>query len=157
MEDLLRASAGLAHAAARARLGETLAADGATAEALARVAGSLEKLRDPQAFPHWLYRIAARCAASHTGAPAPLVALSGREPDPRAGPSAAAESAERARQVRAAVEALPRRWREPVYLHFVEGLAYREIATVLGTGLGTVSRRMRRALDTLRARLGEET
>lgn len=153
LEELLRASAGVAHAAARARLGESLAADGAAADALARVAGSLHQLRDAQAYPRWLYRIAVRCALTHASARAPFVALSGKERDPGAGPAAAAASAERARTVRAAVATLPRRWREPLYLHFVESLAYREIAAVLGVGLSTVSRRIQRALDRLRTRL----
>ena len=55
----------------------------------------------------------------------------------------------------AAVAGLPVKLREPVLLHFASGLAYREIALVLGTGLGTVSRRMTKALAHLKPHLGD--
>ena len=64
LEGLLRASAGLAHTIARARLGESLAADGAAADALAAVALRIGTLRDARAYSHWLYRITTRCASS---------------------------------------------------------------------------------------------
>ena len=56
---LLVKSAGLVHALARARLGDTLAADEASAEALFRAARGIRTLRDPVAYPRWLARIAA--------------------------------------------------------------------------------------------------
>jgi len=154
LEELLEESAGLAHAVARSRLGESLAAEGAAVDALARAAQSLGKLKDPRAYPHWLYRIATRCAASA----APPEVLEVRDaPDPGGGPVETLVAAERAQRVRAAVARLPARLREPVYLHFAEGLGYRSIARVLDIGLGSVSRRIATALGVLRERLGETT
>jgi len=153
LESLLVESAGLVHAVARARLGDSLAAEAAAVDALARAAQALPRLRDPQAYPHWVYRIAARCAES--ARPGRAVAPEQAErADPGHGPVETLVAAERAQQVRAAVAALPARLREPVYLHFVEGLAYRGVADVLGVGLGTISRRLKRALTLLRRRLG---
>jgi RNA polymerase sigma factor (sigma-70 family) len=62
---------------------------------------------------------------------------------------------ERKERLRTAVDSLSRRLREPLMLHFTEGLTYREIAAVLGVGVGTVARRMARTYEILRARLGE--
>jgi RNA polymerase sigma-70 factor (ECF subfamily) len=154
LEALLAASAGLAHTVARARLGDSLAAEGAAVDALARAAQGFARLRDPRAYPHWLYRIATRCAtdALPTATPAPAA----ERADTRRGPVETLVAAERSERVRAAVDALSPKLREPVYLHHVEGLAYRAVADVLGVGLGTVSRRIARAHELLRERLGGE-
>ncbi|MHC4960369.1 MAG: RNA polymerase sigma factor [Planctomycetota bacterium] len=156
LEALLEASAGLAHSVARARLGNSLAAEGAAIDALARAAQAFPRLKDVRAYPHWLYRIAARCALD--AVPAAAVApAAGERADAGRGPVETLVAAERAERVRGAVDALPQKLREPVYLHHVEGLAYRAVADVLGVGLGTVSRRIARAHDLLRERLGETT
>ena len=63
LEELLRQSAGFVHAVARGRLGNSLAAEGAAVDALARAARALPRLKDVQSYPAWLYRIAVRCAA----------------------------------------------------------------------------------------------
>ena len=156
LEELLLASTGLVHAVARARLGDSLAAEAAAVDALARAARGIVKLQDAQAYPHWLYRIATRCAidavASATVAPA-----IGEHADAARGPVETLVAAERAAEVRAAVESLPPKLREPVYLHYVDDLSYRAIADVLGVGLGTVSRRLARAQSILRRRLGGES
>jgi RNA polymerase sigma-70 factor (ECF subfamily) len=154
--DLLAESAGIVHAVARARLGETLAAEEAAADALVRAASGLAGLRDPGAYPRWLARIAARCTADaakrRTAGDERPEDAPGGGPDP----AAAARAAERSRAVRVAVSHLPPRLREPVLLHFSEGLTYREVSRTLGTGLGTVARRMRKALRLLKQTLGEE-
>ncbi|MHC4850131.1 MAG: RNA polymerase sigma factor [Planctomycetota bacterium] len=155
LEALLVASAGLVHAVARARLGDSLAAEGAAVDALARAARGFGKLRDPQAYPHWLYRIATRCAVDALPA-ATLAPLVGERADEGRGPIETLVAAERAASIRAAVDSLPSKLREPVYLHYVESLAYRAIADMLGIGLGTVSRRLERAHSILRRKLGGE-
>ena len=48
-------------------------------------------------------------------------------------------------RLKAAVDALPEHYREPLLLWAVEGLKYREIADVLGVALGTVMSRLHRA------------
>lgn len=156
LEELLRATAGLVHALARARVGDTAVADTVTADALARVATGFARLRDPQAYPHWVYRITQRCVARQGGQRRRAGALEAEPADPRGGPAETAVALERGVTIRAAVAALPVNLREPVLLHFVKDMPYREIAEVLGVGLGTVSRRMRRALGALERRLGEE-
>ncbi len=155
LERLLTESAGYVHALLRARLGDTHAAEEAAVETLARIARGLATLRDVRAYPAWVARIAARCAAdaARNGAreTSPLV----EEPvDPSRGPAAVAVATERAQALRLALDALPEKLRAPILLHHVEGLSFREIATVLAVGLGTVSRRMERARAVLRRTLG---
>lgn len=60
-----------------------------------------------------------------------------------------------AAQVRREVQALPEAQRAAVFLVYVEGLAYREAAGVLGVPVGTIMSRLAAARTTL-ARLGGE-
>jgi len=156
LEALLRETAGLVHALARARLGDTAVAESVTADALTRVASGFGRLRDPQAYPHWVYRITQRCIARRGGQLRIRPGVPGDAVDPGAGPVETALTVERRQAVRAAVGEMPVKLREPVLLHFVRNMPYREIASVLGVGLGTVSRRMRKALLHLETRLGDE-
>jgi RNA polymerase sigma-70 factor (ECF subfamily) len=157
MAELLARSAGIVHALARARLGDGFAAEEAAADALCRVARGLPGLAEPRSYVSWLGRIASRCAADVARKPAATVGPERTEPaDPGPGPAAATEAAERAGAIRRAVAGLPPKLRQPVLLHYVEGLSYREIAHALGTGLSSVARRMEKALRTLKQALGEE-
>ena len=148
----------MVHALTRTRLGETLDADAAAADALSQVAGGLGSLRDPQAYPHWLYRITTRCVAwSRRRWPRTPSLEPAETADPDGGPLQRLVDEERRTRLRAAVGTLAPRLREPLLLHFLSGLTYREIARVTGTSLGTVSRRMSHALARLKTKLGEET
>jgi RNA polymerase sigma-70 factor (ECF subfamily) len=60
------------------------------------------------------------------------------------------EAQQYARDVRAAVARLPRRYREVVALHYWQGLTYQEIAHVLGTTEGSIKGWMSRAKVLLR-------
>lgn len=52
-------------------------------------------------------------------------------------------------RVRAAIAALPEALREVVVLREIEGMSYRDIATVIGVPIGTVMSRLARARDRL--------
>jgi RNA polymerase sigma-70 factor (ECF subfamily) len=157
LDDLLAESFGIVHSIARSRLGDTLAAEEAAADALARVARGLGGLSDAQSYVRWLATVAARSAADVAKRRAGAPEVMAEEPAaPGAGPPAALIAADRARRIRRCVRGLPPRLREPVLLHFVEGLSYRETASVLDVGLGTVARRITKALGALRKALGEE-
>jgi RNA polymerase sigma-70 factor (ECF subfamily) len=56
-------------------------------------------------------------------------------------------------QLQQALERLPTEFREVIVLHEIEGLAYREIATVAEIPLGTVMSRLARARQKLQAEL----
>ncbi len=71
--------------------------------------------------------------------------------DPGAGPEDAVMERERARAIEGCLEALPLDFRTVAVLSDLQGLAYEEIASVIGTPIGTVKSRLARA----RARLRE--
>ena len=104
-------------------------------------------------FYTWLYRVAANTAKDHVKKRSrrPAVALEedARIESPAHGPADSAERAEARRQVRAAIDELPVRYREVLALRELEGLSYNEIAAILRVSIGTVESRLHRA----RARL----
>lgn len=71
------------------------------------------------------------------------------------GPAARAEHREIARAVRVAVDELPEDFRMAVVLRDLQGLAYEEIAEILGVPVGTVRSRIHRGRLLLQARLAE--
>ena len=62
---------------------------------------------------------------------------------------------EQAERVRRAVEQLPVDFREVIVLRELEGLSYKEIATVVNIPIGTVMSRLSRARERLIPRLAE--
>ena len=68
-------------------------------------------------------------------------------------PSAAAERAEQAEQVRQTIGLLPARQRATLVLAYYQQLSYREVAEVMGCSIGTVKVHMYRALRTLAKKL----
>jgi RNA polymerase sigma-70 factor (ECF subfamily) len=106
----------------------------------------------------WIFRIATNVGLSRAGArrgPGPLpkgtdldVPASGPAPDE------AAAREERRAAVRRAVAELPERERAVAVLRAFEGLAFDEIARVLGIPRATAESRMARARERLRERLG---
>ena len=161
LEALLTGCTGVVHAIARSRLGDSAAAETATVDALARIASGLPGLHDAQAFPGWLRMITMRCAQAAKGdTPKPTSdrADPDQEPADRSEhPVELLVAMERREQLRLAVAQLPPELQKLVALHFVEGMTFREMATLFDIGLGTVVRRMRRALQRLKHELGEQT
>ena len=58
-----------------------------------------------------------------------------------------------AEALQGALEKLPEEFREIIVLHDLEGLAYKQIATVIGIPIGTVMSRLARARGRLRAEI----
>jgi RNA polymerase sigma-70 factor (ECF subfamily) len=102
-------------------------------------------------FATWLYRIVVNTAIDHHRAARKVSALPDHVEDPRRLDDDLAR-AERAARVERAVRMLPPKLRTPLVLRHVEGLAYSEIAQVLGVSPGTVASRLSRA----HARLARE-
>jgi len=111
----------------------------------------------------WLYRVAVNAAKDYikTRKRRPASSfddLPGRASLP-AGTPPMVEGLERRElriAVRAAIARLPRRFRNVLALREIEGMAYNEIAEVLGLSLGTVESRLFRARRRLRSLLVEE-
>ena len=115
----------------------------------------LHKLEDAGALCGWLYSIAhARaCRLIRRREPA-HVNLDGREPadtaDDEFGPEDAAA-------IHAALDRLTPEHREVLLLRFVEQMDYRQIAEVIGCGVGTVRSRIHYAKRALRAAIEENS
>ncbi len=130
-----------------------------TQEAYVRAWGRIGELRDGAAALGWLCRIARTVAHERRRSwwrriRAPLDALAG-EPAPReSDPDAAADAAERAGAVRAALAKLPEKHRVVLALRELEGMSYDEIADALGVPVGTVESRQHRARAALARALG---
>lgn len=84
-----------------------------------------------------------------------LLAAGAREFDLGADPAELAARTDLARTILAAIERLPRSFREPFALRELDGLDYAEIATQLGLAPGTVRSRIHRAKASLRASLAD--
>jgi hypothetical protein len=83
----------------------------------------------------------------------PVMTDAARAPPRR--PSTSALSAFGPTEVREALAALPEEQRVAVYLADVEGFAYREIAEIMGSPVGTVMSRLHRGRSALRASLAD--
>lgn len=107
----------------------------------------------------WLARIAARQAFRRLGQrrdAEPLDPVNEGPGDHSGEPLRHALSAERQREVRGAVAALPDPYREVVVLRFFGELQLSEIAAATGRPLGTIKTHLRRGLERLRRSLGRE-
>lgn len=76
--------------------------------------------------------------------------------DEREQPEWLAEHAERSRELAGLITALPLRYRAAVILRHVEGLGYREIASVLEQPVGTVKANVHRGIGMLREALARQ-
>ena len=70
-------------------------------------------------------------------------------------PEQQAISSDEAQRLRAAIEALPEKYRTVITLYHLQGRQYDEIATVLGLPMGTVKTHLFRAKEQLRRLLSE--
>lgn len=127
----------------------------AAQEAWIKAYRALASFRPGAKFATWIFTICYRVCCDRL---AKRKRYSGEEPpdfaDPGDGPERAFEAAEEAAGLRAAIEALPEKYRVVITLFHLQGKQYEEIAEVLGLPLGTVKTHLFRAKDLLRAALG---
>jgi RNA polymerase sigma factor (sigma-70 family) len=132
-----------------------------TQEAFVKAWRALDRFRTGSPFRPWLLRIVANEARNSrraAGRRAHLaLRVSGNRPSGDAAPSSeeAVLGAERRELVLAALATLPKAQRDVISCRFLAGLNESETAEVLGCRPGTVKSRTSRALDALRAHLGE--
>ena len=131
--------------------GDRAAAADVSQEVFMKLLTRLPQFDGRASFPTWLYRIAVNAALDHQRAARRIVPLSETLEDGRRVEDDYARR-ERRRRVERAVQDLPPKLRAPLVLRHIEGLAYSEIAEVLGLSLGTVASRLSRA----HARLARE-
>jgi RNA polymerase sigma-70 factor (ECF subfamily) len=124
-------------------------------EAWLKAYRALGSFRPGAKFSTWIFTICYRVCCDRL---AKRKRFTGEEPpdlaDPGAGPERLYEAAEEAARLRAAIEALPEKYRVVITLFHLQGKQYDEIAAVLGLPLGTVKTHLFRAKDALRTALG---
>jgi len=134
-------------------------------DAFVRAFQSLASFRGQSAFYTWLFRIAMNVATDRLrsrsaqarafgGQPVPAEEWERTALDHGERPDQAAVGAERRQRIRQALDALPPNARTIIMLSDVEGLSYREIASVLNCPIGTVMSRLHNARKRLRSALG---
>ncbi|HKZ84919.1 MAG TPA: bifunctional nuclease domain-containing protein [Anaerolineae bacterium] len=149
---------------AMAMLGDFDEAEDVAQEALYQAYFGLDRLRDPARFGAWLCSIAvnlAKMALRRRRTTVSLEDLDGgrvargfRLED--ATPESEFEARELRRSVRRAIEQLPEDMRAAVWMRYVEGLSYQEIAGMFGIAPGTLRVQAHRARHKLREALLDE-
>lgn len=129
-------------------------ADDLVQETFVRAWQSLGGFDDTRPFAPWIVTIAVNRAKTRLSRNRGTDVLDETVPWDGPSPEQDAEQALLAREVHAAVDALPEEQRIVLHLRAVEDLSYREIAEALGIPVGTVMSRLSRAREALRQSLG---
>jgi RNA polymerase sigma-70 factor (ECF subfamily) len=125
-----------------------------TQEAFFKAFRSLRTFKPGAKFSTWIFTIAYHACCDRLARRKRFA--DGEMPDkadPGLGPSQVAEQNDEARALRAAVEALPEKYRTVITLYHLQGRRYEEIATVLDVPIGTVKTHLFRAKELLRKAL----
>lgn len=147
------------HSALRGFLGRLVGHDNPDLEDLAQttfetVHRSAGKFRGGSSVKTWIFGIAANVARHHVrsrGRRRRLADAVSRAPEaPSDDPAAAAASSERAAHLQRAIGELPIKLREAFVLVYLEGMAGKQAAEVLGVREGTIYKRLHKARARLR-------
>jgi RNA polymerase sigma-70 factor (ECF subfamily) len=150
---LVRAYYSRVHYYLRKMLASPDRADDALQELWIDVYRSIPTLRDPQAFPAWLYRLARNRAYRELRRARPAMQSIDAIDLPDEGLADDDFTREDAQRVHAALDQLPPEHREVLLLRFIESMTYEQIAQVAQCELGTVRSRIHYAKRTLRGLL----
>ena len=127
----------------------------ATQEAFFKAYRSLRTFKVGAKFSTWIFAITYHACCDRL---ARNKRYSNEEMPDRAdtapGPEREAIALDEARRLRAAIDALPEKYRTVITLYHLQGKQYEEIAEVLGLPLGTVKTHLFRAKEQLRKLLG---
>jgi RNA polymerase sigma-70 factor (ECF subfamily) len=126
-------------------------------EAFFKAFRSLHTFRPGAKFSTWIFSIAYHACCDRLGR---RKRMSPDEmpdrADPAPGPAAVAEERDEARALRAAIDALPEKYRTVITLYHLQGRQYDEIARILDLPMGTVKTHIFRAKELLRKALVSE-
>ena len=160
-EELVRMHQAIAFRVALVAAGDRADAEEAVQDGFVKAYRALGRFREGAPFRPWLLRIVAneahnrRRSAGRRGGLV-LRAAAAASGDAAPSPEAAVLSHERRDELLAALGALDERDREVLVHRFLLDLGEEETAAALGVRRGTVKSRTSRALDRMRAVLGEE-
>jgi RNA polymerase sigma-70 factor (ECF subfamily) len=122
-------------------------------EVFFKIYRNLGRYRPDHPFSTWLYRLAANHVVDHgrrKKREAGRSEMPDQVVDTAPGPGENAEGRERAGLVRRALQEVAPRYREVLFLVYIEGMLVAEVARTLGLPQGTVKSRLKRGRDALR-------
>jgi len=124
-------------------------------EAFLRVYQELRSFDGSRKFFPWLYRVAHNTCLNHLGKkPKPMadideIAEMTPAAEPTADPSLSYEEQERKELIRWALAQLPEQYAVPVFLKYMEGFSYQEIAEKTGASVSAIESRLYRGRQML--------
>ena len=128
----------------------------ATQEAFFKAYRSLRTFKPGAKFSTWIFAIAYHACCDRLGRRKRYSSDELPErADPGPTPEQSAIASDEARRLRAAIEALPEKYRTVITLYHLQQKQYDEIADVLGLPMGTVKTHLFRAKEQLRRLLNE--
>lgn len=136
-------------------LSEPADAEDAVQDALVRALLKLDQLQNHHSFGGWLDRIVVSCCVSKVRRKHPeMLDLDDYEaalekPEDDDNPEGKAVAQEREEAVFEAINELPDKYRDPIWLFHLRGQSYKDIAEVLDLPLGTVQSLISRAREKL--------
>ena len=161
-EEIVRRHGSIAFRTALVITGSAADAEEAAQDAFVKAHRALGRFREGAPFRPWLLAIVANEARNRVRSAgrrerlAQRVVEERRPDDAVPSPEAALLDSERRESLLGAIERLPDPAREAIACRFLLDLSEEETAAALGCPRGTVKSRVSRALDRLRAELGEE-
>jgi RNA polymerase sigma-70 factor (ECF subfamily) len=154
--DMLEEHVGTLYRYALRLAGQQDAAEDLTQETLLRAWRGRHQLRDAELLRVWLLRIATNLWTDQVrrGKSIPR-ALESEPPCPRPAPSTIINKREQVKLALAAMDELPPRQRQVLYLVTCEGLSHEEVATIAGVSAASVKANLSLARKEMRRRLSE--
>lgn len=145
--------------------GDATLAEDLSQEVFLRVFRHMASFRGRASLKTWIYRIALNCCRTRLGRRGRRqrhfedIGEDGleRHPDPAPGPDGHTLDRERRRRLAGLLARVPFVFREAVVLRDIQGLAYEEIASVLGVRIGTVRSRIARGRKALHELVREDS
>lgn len=131
------------------------AAQDAMQEAFIRAYKSLERLRNPDGFGGWFYRILTNQCHNLRAARRPTTDVAKLDPEADDRTDAAVERRELREAIERALDELTDEQREAFLLRHVQGLSYEQMDEIVGGGVDALKMRVYRARDRLREILGD--
>jgi RNA polymerase sigma-70 factor (ECF subfamily) len=154
--DAIEEHAGTVYRYALRLVGRTDVAEDLTQETLLRAWRSRYKLRDPRVARVWLLRIATNLWTDQVrGAKFRPRVMQSEPPCPRPTPGMVLDEREQVKRALEAMDELPPRQRQVLYLITCEGLSQEEVAEVTGTKISAVKASLSLARKEMRRRLSD--
>jgi len=140
----------------RRLMGNDVLAEDVQQEVWLTVVRNIARLKSPEAFTVWLYRIARTRAMDRLQSKTWHAELIEETTEPVDASEDESFSPEDAARVHAGLAMLPAAHREVLLLRFMEDLSYEQVAQVIGSSVGTIRSRIHYAKGALRRQLEKD-